>query len=265
LARAANNLISDWNQLNVTCVSKHSNKADMEGDYHVKKVGILTVVLALLIVAAYPALAAVERSYRSEFGVMGGNDGRAWAGFWLGKSLQFNVLYEDEIYRGGFLWQPSANFGLKLGSRYDPDTEVSDGYGGIDFKIPFGNNLQFAGWADYNYEGPEWTRYEFSVRIEMFKNQFVHAGVRGDSGDGFVPYEFNPENDPAIFLKGDINFVSKSEKFVLQIRPLLYIKGTFFHDYDFAYNFGKKTALLFNFNSLYDTELNYSAGLRWRF
>jgi hypothetical protein len=241
----------------------------MEGDYHVKKLGIIAVVSMLLIVAVSPVLAAEERSYRSEFGVMGGTDSQAWVSLWMGKSLQFSVLYNkddaDAIYRGGFLWQPSANFGLKLGSRYDPDTGESDGYTGINFKIPFGNNLQFAGWADSNYEGPDWVRYEVAVRIEMFKNQFVLAGVRGDSGDGFIPYDYNLQNDPSIFLKGDINWTTKNEKFTLQLRPLLYIKGTYFHDYDFAFNFNKKTSLILNYNSLYDTEPNYSAGLRWRF
>jgi hypothetical protein len=233
----------------------------------VKKIGIVLTVAVLLAVAACPALAAVERSYRTELGLMGGNDGRAWAGLWLGKSLQFNFLYEDEVYRSGFLWQPSANFGLKLGSRYDPDAEEADSYAGIDFKIPFGNNLQFAGWFDYNYTGPEWSRYEAAVRIEMFKNKFIHAGVRGDSGDGFVPYDFNLENDPAIFLKGELGWSLKEGKFDIQLRPMLYIKGTYFHDYDFAYNFGKnrKTSLLIKIDSLYDTELHYSAGLRWRF
>jgi hypothetical protein len=170
----------------------------------------------------------------------------------------------DSFFRADLRYQIGDWFGVKIGGRYDSAPGETIPYGGFDFCMPFGtNNLKLAGYYNYNYEGKNWASYELAWRIEMYQHQYLFAGVRGDGGDGFVPYSYNADNDPEFFLRAD--FSGQLGKFGINLRPVLYASGNIFADATLRYNLNERTNIALNFNEYYDHDPKLRLGIEHKF
>lgn len=201
--------------------------------------------------------------YRGELSGLIGDENSATGSYKLNDQLNLDTAYKDDRLNAGLHYQVSEVVGLKAGLRYDFPTGQSSPYEGFDFLIPFGTNLKLSGFVDQNYEGENWTRYESAVRIEMFPNQFLYAGVRGDWGSGAPTYDYRPTQEAILFLKGDFGWTWG--KVGLKLDPVLYVEGYWFHDYTLSYQMNDRTSLLLNVDSRYDRVVKYQAGLNWKF
>lgn len=208
---------------------------------------------------------ASETSYRGSVTALAGEDPDSvvWGSYQLTDHLQFTGDYEDQVFRGGLDYDFSERFGIKAGVRYDHDTESTANYGGVDFSIPFGTNLELNGFYDLNYEGDHWSRYETVVRIELYKNHFLNAGVMGNNGSGVEIYDYNPDNEAMLFLRGDFNW--QFGKFGVHLQPVLLVEGELFHNYDLTYAINEQTRLVLNIDSRYDKDSRYRAGIEFKF
>lgn len=207
----------------------------------------------------------VAKSYRGSITALAGKDPDSLVrgNYQITDALQFTGDYEDQVFRGGFDYDFSDHFGIKAGVRYDHDDDSTTNYGGFDFSIPFGTNLELNGFYDMNYEGDHWNRYETVVRIELYKNHFLDAGVMGNDGSGIEIYDYNPDNDAMLFLRGDFNW--KFGKFGLRLQPVLSVEGKLFHNYDVTYDLNERLNLAFNMDSRYDRDTRYRAGIGVKF
>lgn len=227
-------------------------------------------MIAVLLVAVSSAAVVGAEQTKGEFTVLGGSPGFVGLNYDFSQKWSFSGQYEEGILHSGIIYQPSDRFGLQLGLRYDIDAKESIGYGRLDYSIPFGSNLRFHGYVDTNYEGKDWTTYETAIRIELYPDQYLHVGFRGDTGDGFQGWDYNIDDDgnldkdPMIFLKGDFHWLLK-KRLDINLRPLLYVKGTYLHDYDIKYLFNERMALMLNINSLYDNDYHYRLGFQIKF
>ncbi len=241
------------------------------------------IVIVLLLGIAIPGITipawAEENTSKGDFNVLIGNKSLVQGDYKITDKLTLNgeagevsdyvseKKYNDErdyYLRTDLRYQANSWFGIKLGARYDSQPEETIPYAGIDFETPFGtSNLRLTGFYNYNYEGKDWSNYEIAWRIEMYKHQYIFAGIGGNDGDGFKPYSYNTENDPEFFLRGD--FTGAWSKFSLNFRPLLYASGEIFTDTKFRFALNNRTNLILNFNDYYDHDMKYRLGIEHKF
>ena len=222
--------------------------------------------------------AQAEESNKGVFTALAGNKSLVQGSYQLTDNLRLNAdmgeIYsyleklndnkKDYFFRTDLHYQITDWLGVKVGGRYDSDPSETTPYGGLDFFAPFGSsNLKLTGYYDYNYQGKDWTSYEWAWRIEMYPNQFLYAGVRGDSGTGFKHYSYNTVNDPLFFIRGDFNW--QSSKFGLNFRPLLFATGYILTDTTLKYNLNDRTKMVLNISDYYDHDLKYRLGLQYKF
>ncbi|HEY8463194.1 MAG TPA: hypothetical protein VIM29_04110 [Bacillota bacterium] len=240
---------------------------------------VVSVLLMLMLLGGVPVLTrAAEAGSKGELVGLAGNVDAGWFNYQLTNNLKATLLYDEELLRGGFQYQFGEKFGIKAGMLYDDDlsdnvlsdTSKTHPYAGINWNLPFGNNTRLIGYYDYDYRGKEWQTYEAAVRVEMFPNQYIQVGVRGDAGDGVEPiYNYDDDlsdvdnTEALFFLRGDFSWTWK--KLSLELRPLLYVQGTFLHDYDLKYKVNDQWSIMFNMNSLYDKETKYRGGVQFKF
>ena len=201
------------------------------------------------------------------------NDGGFGSGkFYFTDKFSATGVYENELFKAGLRYDLSERFGIKAGQVYDENTEDTFTYGGINFKLPFGKNLNIYGSYDTNYRGEDWDNYEAALEIQMFKNHFIYAGISGDTGDGVPKMKYNEERreGPHMFLRGDFSWYWK--KVSVNLTPLLFVKGYFYHDYTFKYHLKENAGIVLNVNN-YDYnkyssdpgDIKYLAGLEFKF
>ena len=233
------------------------------------KVGLL--VLILLMGISFAAQAVDQK--QSDAVVMMGEDPYALVNLSLSPKLELTTRYDtseaEDSLKLGVIYQFSDRFGLQAGVRYDteavdPESELL-GYGGFNYSLPLGNNLRVTGFYTNNYEDEDWVRYESAIRIQMYPDHYLYVGVRGDTGDGAKAqaYSYNPDQEPLVFMRGDFSW--QWNKFSINLRPLLHIKGSAFHDYDFKYAFNDQSTLVLNMSSLYDRDIRFRLGLQYKF
>lgn len=229
-----------------------------------KRIAGLLFALCLLMLSAAAVFAGEEKP-GNEVMLLGNDEGYGWAKIHLTNNVSVTGVYEDELAKLGLRYDPSDRFGIKAGQVYDPDTEETFTYGGFNFVMPFGNTLNIAGFYDVNYKAEDWDRYEVALKIQMAKNHFLYAGVRGDEGDNVPELKYNVDNieEPHLFLRADFNWYWK--KFSISLDPLLYIKGYYYHDYTFKYHINEKANIVLNVNNFDDSEMNYRGGFEFKF
>lgn len=210
-----------------------------------------------------PAQTAESPQYQGVISGLLGNQNSFTGSYGWNGQLDLETAFQDDRLKAGLHYQVSEAIGIKAGLRYDFPTGQSSAYEGFDFLIPFGTNLKLSGFVDQNYEGANWTRYETTVRIEAFPNQYIFAGVRGDWGNGAPIYDYRPTQEAILFLKGDFGW--NWGKVGLDLDPVLYVEGFWFHDYTLSYHMNDRTSLLVNVDSRYDRTVKYQAGLSYKF
>jgi hypothetical protein len=249
-----------------------------EGENIVKRLMAVLVGLLMLGVVTNSGLAAeksADKSYKGEITGLFGNEGIGWVNYRFTDKLELNSLYKDEKLSAGIHYKLNDRFGVKLGALYNTDDSEITGddsavtpYGGFDWLLPVGNNTRFMGSYDYDYSGKDWQTYEGYILIEMFPKQYVHAGVRGDVGEGAEEFNYDNDSDPdnkepLFFIRSDFSW--QWNKVGLKVRPLLYVQGDYFHDYDLTYKVNDRCNLMFNFNSKYDKDNKYRVGAQFKF
>lgn len=228
------------------------------------KFAMITLLSCLLVTGlSTAAVLAAEDDNKGEVTILVGNESVAKGNYQLTDRLDLTAFYEDDVFKTGLEYQISSKFKVKAGLHYNLDAEEAIGYGGIAYDIPFGTNLKLVGFFDHNYDYEDCTSYESAIRVEMYPGYFIFAGVRGYFGSGSPEFKYNEDNDALLFLKGDFNW--EINKYSIKLRPILNIKGDFFHDYDLSYRLNEQTALVLNINSLYDKETKYRIGVEYQF
>jgi hypothetical protein len=207
---------------------------------------------------------AAETSSDNQITALFGRDLSIFSGNYnLSDHFGLTGIYKDNALKAGLFYRGSDAFKITAGVRYDSVQPETIPFGRLDFILPFGDNLKFNGYCAQNYDGAEWTQYEASFRIEAFEKQYIHAGIRGDLGNGAPLYSYNPTGEPYLFIKGD--FYWKAGNFDFTLQPYLYIRGVWFDDYTIKYNFNPNLALALNYYSDFN-QVNYLlAGIQWRF
>ena len=240
---------------------------------------IITVFTAMLLLLSIAISShAEEDTYKGEFKGLAGNKSLVQSSYKLTDNFTLNgdlqevsdeqakQYYggeQDYFLRADLRYQINDWLGIKVGGRYDSAPSETIPYGGLDFNKPFGtSNIRLSGYYNYNYEGKDWANYELAWRNEMYAHQYLYAGVRGDAGDGFKPYDYNEENDPQFFLRGD--FTGQWKKFGLNMRPLLYASGEMLMDVTFRYNLSDRTNIALNFNDYYDHDPKLRLGIEYK-
>jgi hypothetical protein len=237
---------------------------------------LITMLLLLMITISAQA---EESNYKGDFTALAGNKSLMQGSYQLTDHLSLNgdmeELYSyleeandnklDYFLRTDLHYQVTDWLGVKAGGRYDSESGETIPYGGFDFFSPFGtSNLKLTGYYDYNYQGKDWSSYEWAWRIEMYQNQFIYAGIRGDGGKGFTTkYSYNLDNDPLFFIRGDFNW--QGSKFGFNFRPLLYATGYILTDSTLKYNLNDRTNIVLNISDYYDRDLKYRLGLQYKF
>ena len=227
-----------------------------------KKWTIISLLITMLMMGTAGAVWA-EDAGKNDLKVILGADGYGTLKLPLSNSFDVDLKYHEDALKTGVYYHLSDKIGIKAGARYDLDAEKTNAYGGIDFSIPFGDNLRIAGFYDSGFEGEKWDRYEAAVRIQMYEHHFLYAGVRGEEGKDATVYEYNEDKQPMLFLRGD--FTWQWKQWEVALRPMLHIQGDFFHDYDLKYNVNKDTKLVFNVNSQYEQVAKYRLGFERKF
>lgn len=240
---------------------------------------IISVLAAMLLLLSITiSVSAEENTYKGDFKALAGNKSLVQSSYQLTNNLSINgdlqelsddmakQYYEGErdySLRADLRYQINNWLGIKIGGRYDSAPGETIPYGGFDFNTPFGtSNLKLIGYYNYNYEGKDWENYELAWRIEMYAHQYIFAGVRGDRGDGFKPYDYNEENDPQFFLRGDFN--GQWKKFSFNMCPLLYASGEMLMDITLRYNVNERTNIALNFNDYYDHDPKLRLGVEYK-
>jgi hypothetical protein len=254
----------------------------MEGANGVKKL-LSVLFLGLMLGGTTVVTWAAEVAPKGEAALLFGNENAGWVNYQVTKDLQFFVQSdEDDFARTGISYRLGDHFGAKAGMTYDnisPDSyhptvagqSKTNPFGEFNWDLPVGNNIRFSGKYDYDYYGKDWQNYEAVIRVQMFPNQYVYSGVRGDFGDGAMEIDLDSEDneinadnkEPIIFIRGDFSWQWK--RVGLNLRPVLYVQGTWLHDYDLSYKINDKMSVLLNFNSLYDKKEKYRAGIQYKF
>lgn len=235
---------------------------------------LFSVLLSLVMAGGIAVAAqAAEPDFKGEVAGLIGNESTGWVNYQFTKHIKATLFYDDELLRAGAQYQFGDRVGIKAGMTYDSDVAAGDSetnpYGGINWNVPLGVNTRLMGYYDYDYSGKDWQTYEATLRVEMFPNQFVQVGVRGDAGDGaehYTNYDDNADVDNTeamFFLRGDFGWQWRQMTF--KIRPLLYVQGVYLHDYDVMYKVNDRCNVMLNINSLYDKELKYRAGVQFKF
>lgn len=224
------------------------------------------LVLFILIISLSTITLGAETQSKGSVRVLVGDESTAQFNSHISDKLDLTGEYEndDEIIRAGVDYDFSDRFGVKAGVQYDFDLESAVGYGGFDFSLPFATNLHLNGFYDYNYKGKKWGRYETVIRIEMYPNHYLDAGVMGNRGSGAEVYDYNPENEALLFMRGDFNW-SVKKKFGIELRPVILVKGEYFHDYDITYQANERLKVVLNMNNLWDKDIKYQIGLEYKF
>jgi hypothetical protein len=242
----------------------------MEGDRKLKQ-WMRCMVLLILIMSVSTVTFGEEAANRGTVTGLVGNASTAWYNYHYTDKIDLTGSYVNEsdndndyeLIRAGIDYDLSDRYGVKAGILYDLDEESVNGYGGFDFSVPFGSNLHLNGFYDYNYKGEKWGRYEAVVQIEMYPGHYLNAGVMGNTGSGAEIYDYNEDNEAMLFMRGDFNW--KVKKFGIELKPVVMVKGEFFHDYNVTYDYNERTKIVLNMNSLWDKEFKYRIGLEYKF
>jgi len=227
-----------------------------------KRIAVGVFTLTMMLILSTVAWGA-EKDYKGSITALVGNESLLEGSYRLSDRMSLVGDYEDHIFRAGVDYDWSDKFGVKLGVRYDDGDGSAVAYGGFDFEVPFGTNLELSGFYNYNYEAEKAGDYEAYIKIEMYKNQFLNAGVMGYAGSGAPIYDYNPKNEALLFVRGDFSW--QFNKFGIALRPVLLIEGEFFHDYDFTYQASERLQWVLNINDLDDQELRYRVGVSYQF
>lgn len=236
-----------------------------------KKIICVLVVFCLLVWTGLAVYAEGEKPL-NEVTMLFTDGGFGSAKFYLTDKFSVTGVYENELLKAGLRYDFSERFGVKAGQVYDDNSEASFTYGGIDFVLPFGNNLNIYGFYDTNYRGEDWDNYEVALQIQMFKNHYIYSGVSGDSGAGVPDMKYNQERHegPHMFLRGDFSWYWK--KASISLRPLLFVKGYYYHDYTFKYHLKENASIVLNVNNFdynkYSSDpgdIKYLAGVEFKF
>jgi hypothetical protein len=256
-----------------------------------KKLTVCLATILLLLLITISAQAEENNNYKGDFTALAGNSSMLQSSYQLTDKLRFdgdvgemgkyledkNGGQKDYFFRTDLHYQITDWIGVKIGGRYDSNRNVSDQntsdksdtmpYGEFDFLTPFGTNgLKFTGYYNYNYEGKDWANYEFAWRFEVYENQYIYTGVRGDSGKGFKPidyYDYNQDNDPLFFIRGDFN--GQWGKWGLKFRPLLFATGYILTDTTLKYKLSDRNNVVLNISDYYDRDLKYRLGFEHKF
>ncbi len=235
-----------------------------------KKITILLVTMIFLLLIVVSAQAAEEETYKGVFTGLAGEPGLIDLSYQLSDRFSVTVNYEDNVYLADLRFQQGEWFGIKIGERYDVSNveNFEDGeavpYAGINFVSPFGTgNLRLTGYYDYNYKGKNWNNYEAALRIEMYKGQFLYAGIQGEGGDGVIHYDYNQTSDPLFFLRADFNW--QWGKFGVNLQPLLYVTGYALYDTTLKYSFNDRISLVLNSTSYDDQIPKHRLGIEYKF
>lgn len=237
-----------------------------------KKIACILVTFCLLVGTGLAASAEGEKPL-NEVMLLANDGGFGSAQFYLTDKFSVTGVYENELLKAGLRYDLSERFGLRVGQVYDDNAEESFTYGGVDFVLPFGANLNIYGSYDTNYRGEKWDNYEVALKIQMFQDHFIYAGVSGDTGAGVpedMKYNQERREGPHMFLRGDFSWYWK--KVTLSLKPRLYVKGYFYHDYTFKYHLKENAGIVLNVNN-YDynkyssdpRDIKYLAGLEFKF
>jgi hypothetical protein len=252
----------------------------MEGANGVKKLFSVLFFGLMLGGITLVTWAAETAPAKGDIALLFGNEDAGWFNYQVTPNLQAFIQSDEEDFaRAGVSYRINEYFGFKAGMTYDNDLKYeaegqseTNPFGEFNWDLPVGNNTRFVGKYDYDYFREKWQTYEAFIRVEMFPHQYVHTGIRGDLGDWADEYDLNSEDDEPngadnkemlIFIRGDFSWQWK--KVGLRLRPLLYVQGTWLHDYDLTYKINDKTNILFNMNSLYDKKEKYRMGLQYKF
>lgn len=237
---------------------------------------LISVLFILTLLGTVAVTTRAADSSRGELALLGGNVDAGWFKYQLTDNFNSILFYDEELLRGGLQYQFGERFGVKAGVLYDskatdsdPDASETIPYAGINWNFPIGENTRLIGYYDYDYQGEDWQTYEAAIRIEIFPQQYIQVGVRGDAGDGveeICNYDDNPDPDNTeamFFIRGDFGWNWK--KVSLKIRPLLYVQGIYLHDYDLMYKINDNWNIILNVNSLYDKDVKYRGGIQFKF
>jgi len=237
-----------------------------------KKITCVLVTFCLLVGTGLAVYAEGDQPL-NEVTLLANEGGFGSAKFYLTDKFSATGVYENQLFKAGLRYDFSERFGVKAGQVYDENSEDTFTYGGINFMAPFGKNLNIYGSYDTNYRGEDWDNYEVALKIQMFKNHFIYAGISGDTGAGvFEEMKYNQERreGPHMFLRGDFSWYWN--KASLSLNPLLYVKGYFYHDYTFKYHLKENASIVLNMNNLdynkYSSDpgdIKYLAGLEFKF
>lgn len=242
-----------------------------------RKIACVVVAFCLLVGTALAVYAEGEKPF-NETTLLVTDGGFGSTKFNLTDKFSITGIYEDELLKAGLRYDFSDRFGVEVGQVYDDhddrddNTEDSFTYGGIDFVLPFGNHLDIYGSYNTNYRGENWDNYEVALKIQMFKNHYIYSGISGDTGAGVPLMKYNEERHegPHMFLRGDFSWYWR--KASISLRPLLFVKGYFYHDYTFKYHLKENASIVLNVNN-YDYNQNtddpgdirYLAGVEFKF
>ncbi|HOP74031.1 MAG TPA: hypothetical protein PLC07_03120 [Bacillota bacterium] len=223
-----------------------------------KRIGVGMLAFSMMLLLSTVSWGA-ENDYKGSVKALVGNESMIEGSYQLSERIDLVGDYEDHVFRAGVDYDLSDKFGLQLGVRYDDEDGSTVAYGGFDFTIPFGTNLELSGFYNYNYEAKNEEDYEAYIKIEMYANQFLNAGVMRYTGSGTS----NPDDEAKLFVRGDFSW--QFNKYSIKLRPVLFIEGEFFHDYDFAYQANERLQWVLNINDLDDQELRYRIGVEYKF
>lgn len=231
-----------------------------------KRIILSLAAMILLMSVTMPAWAETENEYKGEFIGLAGNESLGQGSYLLTDNLKWiATTLEESTLITGLRYELSDRWGVTIGGRYDSELEETAPYGGFDFYMPFfgSNNLKLTGFYDFNYNGEDWNSYEIALRIQMYQNVFIDAGVRGDEGDGYQPYDYNESKEPLLFLRLDCN--GQWGKFSLRAQPLLYVTGIILYNSDLKYKLNDRTNLVLNVSNFYDQQDKYRLGIEYKF
>jgi hypothetical protein len=229
----------------------------------VKKSLICLISLLIILGVTLPSQAA-DSTFKGDITGYLGNGSGLVGDYQLNDNFTLSGTYrmDLDLLRAGLEYQPSDRIGFKAGLNYDTKQSESFNYYGIHFSLPFGDNLKIHGFYDRNYLNVDWANYEVALRIQMYENHFLDAGVRGDMGSGAI-FRNNDSKEALLFLRGDFNWQMK--KFNLQLRPVLYVTGYLLNDYTLTYNLNDHTDVVVKLNDVYEAETKYQVGLKLKF
>lgn len=238
-----------------------------------KKVFSLLLTFCLVLSFSVVTLADNQKDFVQ---IVGGDETLLILDYSLRDNFKLNAEYNDydqdnvlkrEYFRAGISYvTDSGKFSGKLGAFYDFDSEENVPYAGIGLAVPFGDNLQIVGFYNHQYQGEKWNDYEAAIRFELYPGYFLNAGIMGDVGDNRPTYSYNKDNEGLLFVRGDFSWdFGKNKNWTVIAKPLLVVRGEFFHNYELQYHCGEHFDIVVAVETHMDEEHSLRGGLNYRF